>query len=802
MSKNQEILDFFKPKNVSNGSFVTSCPVHDDKSPSLSIQLQEDDSNPLMKCHSGCSQEALIDFMKEKELWSFKKVTETESSFYVKTTWESSEPISPDNLGHTYLTTRGLNPGLDVLNLRFNPNCFYSKGEYHPALIAKIQKDGDFIAIQRIYINKEGKKLEADDNKKILGKFQGGYCQFGQNPSDVLHLAEGPETAFAVYQALKEPTWATITANNLSKVKLAKTVKTVHIWADKDKSGTGYKEALKAARLFASLGIDCYIHLPVGELGSHKSIDFLDILNIDGEEAIREDLQGGEYFKAKKLSPFALPHHDLPVVDQSFLPNQIWLWASANASRLSVPIEMILIPFLSTIGSLIGRKIGIKMKNLDDHIEYPNLWGLIICPPSSKKTPCLGLSTNKLTAIEGQFIHNAEEIHERYLAKCMRIEQDIKNLQAAKKTGSDGNLSPEVIEEKIVALNLEKKNAKPKPKRLIQQSSTIEKLIEVLKDNANGILVMRDEIFGLFDTFSKKGHEGARQFYLEGWNGKDSFSYDTLSRGIKFIPHLCLTLLGCTQPSRIAQIIQNVRNNRENDGFIQRFQLMIFPNKFGDGGFIDKPTVIKDEKVIEDLFKFVVDLDPVKMDEFQSNLTSPIVQLSPEAYEAYSTYFDKLDREAKACPDEALSAHLSKYHKLISGLTLIFFVVESYLEKSGHKKVQLHTVEMAIKWTELFKAHAEKVYNYNKHSHGVMAQHLAQKIKEGLVCDGDTIRSIYRHKWSLLTTNDEVLLAVNYLSELGWLTLTDEKKDVGRASEVIKFHPDLEKFIQTKEAGL
>ena len=50
------------------GGYLARCPAHDDRTPSLSIDLG-DNGAPLLKCFSGCTQEAVVDELKARGLW-------------------------------------------------------------------------------------------------------------------------------------------------------------------------------------------------------------------------------------------------------------------------------------------------------------------------------------------------------------------------------------------------------------------------------------------------------------------------------------------------------------------------------------------------------------------------------------------------------------------------------------------------------------------------------------------------------------------------------------------------------------
>ena len=52
-----------------HGSYGTArCPAHPDKTPSLSISIGRD-GRTLVRCHTGCSQEQVIDALRRLRLW-------------------------------------------------------------------------------------------------------------------------------------------------------------------------------------------------------------------------------------------------------------------------------------------------------------------------------------------------------------------------------------------------------------------------------------------------------------------------------------------------------------------------------------------------------------------------------------------------------------------------------------------------------------------------------------------------------------------------------------------------------------
>ncbi len=57
------------PKNRRNGKgWVACCPAHADKHPSLSID-EGRDGKVLLHCHAGCTQDEVIDALRQRGLW-------------------------------------------------------------------------------------------------------------------------------------------------------------------------------------------------------------------------------------------------------------------------------------------------------------------------------------------------------------------------------------------------------------------------------------------------------------------------------------------------------------------------------------------------------------------------------------------------------------------------------------------------------------------------------------------------------------------------------------------------------------
>ena len=96
----------------------------------------------------------------------------------------------------------------------------------------------------------------------------------------------------------------------------------------------------------------------------------------------------------------------------------------------------------------------------------------------------------------------------------------------------------------------------PTLRRYKTNDSTVEKLGELLRENPAGLLVLRDELVGLIATWEREGREGERAFFLEGWNGNQSFDTDRIGRGHISIPNLCVSIFGGIQPDKLTVYLE------------------------------------------------------------------------------------------------------------------------------------------------------------------------------------------------------------------------------------------------------
>ena len=201
---------------------------------------------------------------------------------------------------------------------------------------------------------------------------------------------------------------------------------------------------------------------------------------------------------------------------------------------------------------------------------------------------------------------------------------------------------------------------------------------ELLRDNPDGLLILRDELVGLIASWDKAGHEGDRAFYLESWNGYGSFDTDRIGRGRIQIPNLCTSLFGGIQPDKLTSYLEQSANALANDGMLQRFQLLVYPDHRPWEWCDFIPNKDARDKAYA-VFNAIANLDPVAWGALPADdyVKFPHFKFDDEAQKIFIDWSTNLNLLKLPNEDNPLIAqHLAKFEKLFSALSLIFHLVD------------------------------------------------------------------------------------------------------------------------------
>ena len=268
-------------------TWMARCPVHEDRSPSLSINAGKG-GKVLVHCHAGCDQRDLIAALQERGLWQAtgrasriafnhrRRIAEEPDADIQKRSaaalaiWQASHAAEATPVA-TYLRSRGLDLPASH-SLRFHAGLKHPSGSVWPAMVALVTQcsTGSPIAAHRTFIARDGGgKAPVDPQKMMLGPCRGGAVRLGE-PGAVLMVGEGIETCLAAMQATGNAAWAALSTSGLRSLVLPRNIRDVIVLADGD--GAGEAAALDCARRWKREGRRVRIAKPP------RGLDFNDLL--------------------------------------------------------------------------------------------------------------------------------------------------------------------------------------------------------------------------------------------------------------------------------------------------------------------------------------------------------------------------------------------------------------------------------------------------------------------------------------------------------------------------------------------
>jgi Protein of unknown function (DUF3987) len=263
----------------------------------------------------------------------------------------------------------------------------------------------------------------------------------------------------------------------------------------------------------------------------------------NGNDALTEDDDGASW-----------NYPDLPLLDdrRGELPpfpldvlSRNWQELGANSAHGSgTTIDHVMVPLLGVTSSLIGTARRVcPTKSWKEPLTQ---WIAIVGNSGTGKTPGLDVTKRALALIERNLKPHIGELrraHESKIESAKAANKQWKaKVQEAVDAGRKGpDMPPEAeIPEPFV------------PPRLYVSNSTIEKLAVLLQGRPQGLLLIADELAGLFLNLKRYSGGTDREFWLEAWNGKPYIVERKGSQPVD-VEHLLVGLAGGFQPEKLAR---------------------------------------------------------------------------------------------------------------------------------------------------------------------------------------------------------------------------------------------------------
>lgn len=459
------------------------------------------------------------------------------------------------------------------------------------------------------------------------------------------------------------------------------------------------------------------------------------------------------------------------------LPQTLANFVLDEADRMPCAPDYIAAALIVCLGSVIGARCGIKPKRRDDWIMTPNLFGGIVGDPSAKKSPALGTVTRFLDRLEAKEAEKLEEAQKVYAAEMAAYEAHQSAVKASMKKAATGKPDQDKMALAMADMQALEEPEPPHQRRFKSNDSTVEKLGDLLVDNPQGLLVFRDELIGLLASWEKEGREGDKAFYLEGWNGTASFNIDRIARGSLHIKNLCLSVFGGIQPELLERYLAGMASSLDNDGRIQRFQVLVYPEAV-PWEWRDRYPVQGAREAVRDLFDRLATFDPVQdgaapADDF---VKLPHFHFDDAAQEIFVAWCTELHTVHIANEQNPLMRqHFGKFEKLFCSIALILHLAEDAIGP-----VRADSALRAAAWCEYLTAHARRVYGLVEAAKVSTARMVGRRIAEGKLLDGFTVRDVVRKQWTGVTTAMHAESALAALEENGWIHGAETDNPTGR----------------------
>ena len=488
--------------------------------------------------------------------------------------------------------------------------------------------------------------------------------------------------------------------------------------------------------------------------------------------------------------PRPLPDERPPVdpFDPALLPAAFRPWIVDVAERMSCPPDFPAAGAMVALGAVVGRQIAIRPKRHDDWTVVPNLWGCIVGRPSALKSPALEEAMGPVKRLSARAWKEGQEALEAHeagrLVREMKAKVFKKELESALKPGGKGKRTRTLDEIQTDLADLEAENKPPTVKRYHTSDSTVEKLEELLRDNPNGLLVVRDELMGWLKTLDKHGRESDRAFYLEGWSGLSSHTTDRVGRGTVDVPAVCVSILGGIQPGPLAAYVRDATaGGSGDDGLLQRFQVLVYPDDPKEWVNVDRWPDAAARGEASAVFERLADL---AAHDLQATVDGegqvPFLRFDGEAQELFNDWRERLERRLRQRLPPVLEAHLAKYRSLVPSLALL-----SHLADGGTGPVNKLAMARGEAWAEFLESHARRMYADALQPEVRPARTLARRLRAGDVGPLFTARDIKRRHWARLD-GEAVDRALPVLEVNHWIRGRDQKGQ-GRPSRVYEINP-------------
>ena len=482
-----------------------------------------------------------------------------------------------------------------------------------------------------------------------------------------------------------------------------------------------------------------------------------------------------------------------PALDTDLLPPSLSAYVADCSNRMRVPPEMIATPLLVALGSVFGKKVCVQPRSKDTNwIEYPNFWGVSILPPAMLKSPSLNAAMKFINELEAQAQHEYANAMAAWDSdeRVRRLEIKLMETNARTALRSGDRLGAKR------QLDRASQVKPPVRKRFVISDATPEARLEILCENPNGVLLLRDELDGHIAQLKKDGYENARAQELQFFDGHQDYSDDRIKRGSHIAEGPRMALYGNLQPAKVEKYLMEMHKGGSDDGYIQRMlQLAVQPTISEEFELLDIRPSLEAEGAIRDLFKAAQSMR-LDRNSLTQRIMPKVLKFDPDAQVEFDQFFVALENKLRSggISNPVIAAHFGKYRGTLPKLALVMALAIDPFATS----ISLEAFRRAFSLLLFYRAHAIRIYGVVTRGDLSSAYELFERIKRGQLNDCFNPRDdIQRKEWQGLRTISEVDAAIDLLVKHNHLRIVEVATN-GRSKRTVQIHPNLIRQKGTK----
>jgi Protein of unknown function (DUF3987) len=346
---------------------------------------------------------------------------------------------------------------------------------------------------------------------------------------------------------------------------------------------------------------------------------------------------------------------DLPSFPTDIFTLPIRGWLERAAHGAGVYPDHVALPLLGVASSLIGTARRVQASR--PWLEPMTLWSALVGFSGDRKTPGFNVVRRALDMIERDqltAIAAARLVHETRVQRSKEAAKKWKEERQAAIEDKPPRDPPAMPMEALDPGNF----IEP---RLYATDPTIERLAGLLQVRPRGMMLLRDELAGLFANMGRYSGGSDRPFWLEAWVG-GRHVVERVSGSI-IIDHLLVGVIGGFQPDKLARAFSG-----DEDGMYGRF-LYGWPSTPDYRPLINDVAEVEPE--LQSALKALIRLPAEDADDVFIAQAVPLSQDAVEEFEDYRRHVDKLKRALDGLERQWLVKSESHVLRLAGTLTYL-----------------------------------------------------------------------------------------------------------------------------------